>query len=844
MTAAPETRVGWCPGARRPMPSRDGFIVRVKPRGATLSLHQATGIAAAARTFGNGALDLTSRANLQIRGASDASLPALTEALDRLGLLDPDLGAEARRNVMMSPLAGFDPEAWLDIRPVVAALEDRLTADAGLAALPAKFGFAVSDGGRLRLGNVGADVTFDAGGIANLRRTSGFAVRLAGDTQTFALCPAQSVPDVAARLAGWFVAARTADPDLRRMRHAVARLGAAAILAAIGLRPERWSHPQPSWPGSSRPPTPRDAAPGHHDGGAETCHVFGVAAPFADPQPSWPGSSRPPTPADIARGGEMGWGFGVGHFALRAGVGGRDKPGHDDGGAETCHVLGVAAPSADPQPSWPGSSRPPTPRDVARGGETGWGFGVGHVDLRAGVGGRDKPGHDDHGAETCHVLGVAAPSANPQPSWPGSSRPPTSADAALGGESGWGFGVGHFALRAGVGGRDEPGHDDGGAETCHVLGVAAPSADPQPSWPGSSRPPTPTDVAPGGENGWGFGVGHFALRAGVGGWDKPGHDDGGAEICHVLGAAAPSADPQPSWPGSSRPPTPTDAARGGETGWGFGVGHVDLRAGVGGRDKPGHDDHGAETCHVLGVAAPSANPQPSWPGSSRPPTPRDVAPGHDDGGAETCHVLGVASASADPQPSWPGSSRPPTPRDVAPGHDDGGAETCHVLGVAAPFGRLDAAQLDALARGALEAGACELRLTPWRTILVPGLTRPAAEDLAAACVAVGLVLDPADPRLRVAACPGAPGCHRGTTPVLDHAARWAALLGPGHVDDGIVLHVSGCAKGCAHPATAPLTLVAENGRYRLVTGGLPGPAGLDADAVRARLEAASQSRPT
>ena len=137
MTGAPEARVGWCPGALRPMPSRDGSIVRVKPHGATLSPDQAIGIAAAAITFGNGALDLTSHANLQIRGASDASLPGLTEALDRLGLLDPDAGAEARRNVMMSPLAGLDPEALLDTRPVVAALETRLVGEVGLAGLPA-----------------------------------------------------------------------------------------------------------------------------------------------------------------------------------------------------------------------------------------------------------------------------------------------------------------------------------------------------------------------------------------------------------------------------------------------------------------------------------------------------------------------------------------------------------------------------------------------------------------------------------------------------------------------------------------------------------------------------------
>jgi precorrin-3B synthase len=36
------------------------------------------------------------------------------------------------------------------------------------------------------------------------------------------------------------------------------------------------------------------------------------------------------------------------------------------------------------------------------------------------------------------------------------------------------------------------------------------------------------------------------------------------------------------------------------------------------------------------------------------------------------------------------------------------------------------------------------------------------------------------------------------------------------------LHVSGCAKGCAHPATADITLVGEAGRYALVRGGRAG----------------------
>jgi len=105
-----------------------------------------------------------------------------------------------------------------------------------------------------------------------------------------------------------------------------------------------------------------------------------------------------------------------------------------------------------------------------------------------------------------------------------------------------------------------------------------------------------------------------------------------------------------------------------------------------------------------------------------------------------------------------------------------------------------------------------------------------------------LIVDPGDPRLRVAACVGAPGCRRGTTAVLDHAGRWAALLGPGDAADGIALHVSGCAKGCAHPGPAPLTLVAEEGRYGLVADGsaadVASAVKLDADEVRRLLRTA------
>jgi len=122
---------GWCPGGVRPMPSGDGLLVRVRPWCGAFTLDQAKGLAEIAATLGNGHIDLTRRANLQIRGLREGDLPALHAALDRLGLLED----EAARNVMVAPLAG--PEA----RALAVALGRAIPADA-----PPKFGCLVDDG--------------------------------------------------------------------------------------------------------------------------------------------------------------------------------------------------------------------------------------------------------------------------------------------------------------------------------------------------------------------------------------------------------------------------------------------------------------------------------------------------------------------------------------------------------------------------------------------------------------------------------------------------------------------------------------------------------------------------
>ena len=207
---------GWCPGALRPMMSGDGLLVRLRPRCATLAAATAREIATCAAEFGNGLIELTSRANLQLRGVREDALPALQGRLAALGLLDPDAATEGLRNIIASPLAGVDPLALLDIRPVVAALERALAGEARLVGLPGKFGFVVEDGGSIDLSGVDADVAFRAVATAEGPR---FAVYAGGQNAACAHCGPKELPGVAVAMATGFIAARQGQLEPpRRMR--------------------------------------------------------------------------------------------------------------------------------------------------------------------------------------------------------------------------------------------------------------------------------------------------------------------------------------------------------------------------------------------------------------------------------------------------------------------------------------------------------------------------------------------------------------------------------------------------------------------------------------------------
>lgn len=102
-------------------------------------------LAAAAAEFGDGALELTSRGNLQLRGLAPEGEREFAGRLAAAGLL-PSPSHERVRNVIASPLSGRDGAGRYDVRPLVTALDEGLCADPVLAGLPGRFLFTLDDG--------------------------------------------------------------------------------------------------------------------------------------------------------------------------------------------------------------------------------------------------------------------------------------------------------------------------------------------------------------------------------------------------------------------------------------------------------------------------------------------------------------------------------------------------------------------------------------------------------------------------------------------------------------------------------------------------------------------------
>ena len=137
-----------CPGVLRPHQAADGALLRLRVPGGWVPASTLDAMSAAAATFSDGDVQLTSRANLQLRAVatdpSGAVTAALVDEVVRAGLL-PHPSHERVRNIVCSPLSGLSG-GLADLRGLTREIDEKLCAAVDLAELPGPFLFALDDG--------------------------------------------------------------------------------------------------------------------------------------------------------------------------------------------------------------------------------------------------------------------------------------------------------------------------------------------------------------------------------------------------------------------------------------------------------------------------------------------------------------------------------------------------------------------------------------------------------------------------------------------------------------------------------------------------------------------------
>jgi precorrin-3B synthase len=173
------------------MMSGDGLVVRIRPRLGRLDVKKVGGLCDLANTHGNGLIELTNRANLQLRGVRKESYAALLEGLAALDLLDADPAQESRRNIIVTPF-------WHTGDVTCRLTQTLINRLAELPPLPAKFGFAIDTGSTRLLAGSSADIRLETGA------GGGLILRADGADKGRPVTEADAIDGLIA-LARWFV---------------------------------------------------------------------------------------------------------------------------------------------------------------------------------------------------------------------------------------------------------------------------------------------------------------------------------------------------------------------------------------------------------------------------------------------------------------------------------------------------------------------------------------------------------------------------------------------------------------------------------------------------------------
>ena len=128
-------------------PVKDAFMARLRIPGGAVTTFQLRELARVAQELTSGYVQITTRANFQMRLIQPKDAPEFLRRIQSVGLHTRGAGADNIRNLTANPTAGIDPVELIDTLPFCRDLGQIIINDRAFYDLPRKFNIAFDGGG-------------------------------------------------------------------------------------------------------------------------------------------------------------------------------------------------------------------------------------------------------------------------------------------------------------------------------------------------------------------------------------------------------------------------------------------------------------------------------------------------------------------------------------------------------------------------------------------------------------------------------------------------------------------------------------------------------------------------
>ncbi len=124
--------------------NRSTYMCRIRCSGNIITPKQLAGVAALARTYGNGKVHVTTRAEVQLYGIEEQDVIPVLRKLKEIGLSCQGGGGNSVRNIIANYDSGISTKEVFDVQPCLLALAERLLRESDSRELPRKMKIAFS----------------------------------------------------------------------------------------------------------------------------------------------------------------------------------------------------------------------------------------------------------------------------------------------------------------------------------------------------------------------------------------------------------------------------------------------------------------------------------------------------------------------------------------------------------------------------------------------------------------------------------------------------------------------------------------------------------------------------